>query len=57
MKMPSEAVRGYIYRLLTLVLVVLAAKGVIDGDDVVLYGGLIAGVLGLGLAAANTSTK
>lgn len=57
MTMPSEATRAYVYRVLTLVLAVLAGKGIISGDDVLLYGGLVAAVLGFGLAAANTSTK
>jgi hypothetical protein len=57
MNMPSQRTRAYIYRVLSLVLVVLAGKGVISGDDVLSYGGLIAAVLGVGLAAANTPTS
>lgn len=54
--MPSERTRAYIYRLLTAALLVAAVKGVISKEDVIVYGAFFASALGLGLAAANTST-
>lgn len=43
----SEPVRLYLYSVLVPALVVLAAKGVISSDDVVLYSTALAAILGI----------
>lgn len=53
----SEPVRAYIYRVATALFVVLVAIGKISDNDVPMYLGLIAAILGLPLAVVNTSTK
>ena len=55
LSMPSERVRGYLYRVLTAVGLVLVAKGLITEQELQMYDAL-ATVL-LGLASANTSVK
>lgn len=53
----SEAVRAYIYRVLTAAVPILTFWGVVAETEVPLYIGLAAAILGLPVAAANTSTK
>jgi len=53
----TEAKRAYIYRVLLAVLPLLTAYGVVAENQVPLFVGLAAAVLGVGLATANTSTK
>lgn len=55
MPMPSEATRAYAYRILVAVLPVLTLYGIINESDLALWLNLAAAVLGVGLAAANTS--
>ncbi len=52
-----EHVRAYIYRVLTAVGAVLTFHGVITDTALTVYLSAAATVLGVGLAAANTSTK
>lgn len=56
--MPSlkdEAVRGYIYRVLCAIGLVLVAKGVITDGDFQVYLAVVTAALGL--ASVNTSVK
>lgn len=55
--MPSEAVRAYIYRILLALAPLLVAYGLIADNLVALWLVVAEAILGLGLAAANTSTK
>jgi hypothetical protein len=54
---PSEPARAYVYRVLTALGAIAVATGKATGEEVALYLGLAATVLGLVLASANTSTK
>lgn len=56
MRMPSEPVRAYIYRVLVTGQPLLTAYGIMAEQTVALWAALASAVLGLGLAAANTST-
>lgn len=53
----KEATRGYIYRVLTAAMPLLTLWGVVADNEVPLYIGLAGAILGLPLAAVNTSTK
>lgn len=53
----DEATRGWIYRVLTAVVPILIAYGVLDEQVAPLWVALGAAGLGTGLAAANTSTS
>lgn len=53
----DEATRAWIYRVLTAVVPILIAYGVLDEQVAPLWVALGAAVLGTGLAAANTSTS
>lgn len=53
----SERTRAYIYRVLLAAVPLLQAYGIVEENKVPLIVGLIAAVLGTGLAVANTSTK
>jgi hypothetical protein len=55
--MPKENVRAYIYRVTLAALPLLTAYGVVSESKVPLIIGLVAAVLNVGLATANTSTK
>ena len=55
--MPNEATRAWIYRVLVAAVPVLIAYGVLDEATAAVWIGLAAAVLGVGLAAVNTSTK
>jgi hypothetical protein len=55
--MPSEATRAWIYRVLTAAAPIATFYGYADEQVIALWLGLVATILGLGLAAANTSTK
>lgn len=52
MKMPSPAVRRYIYRVANAAVLVAVGYGVLSGEDAALWGLLLNAVLGL--ADANT---
>lgn len=53
----SEAARGYIYRVVTAAIPILTVWGVVADTEVPLYLGLLAAILGIPLAAINTSIK
>lgn len=53
----SETTRAWIYRVLTAVVPILIAYGVIDEQVAPLWVALGGAVLGTGLAAVNTSTS
>lgn len=53
----DEATRGWIYRVLTAVVPILIAYGVLDERVAPLWVALGAAVLGTGMAAVNTSTR
>lgn len=53
----KESTRAYIYRVLTAAVPLLTLWGVVAENEVPLYIGLAAAILGLPVAAANTSTK
>jgi len=53
----KQATRAYIYRVLLAALPLLTAYGVVAEEQVALFVGLAAAVLGVGLATVNTSTK
>jgi hypothetical protein len=55
--MPNEQTRGYLYRVGVAVVPVLTAYGLLNERDAVVWLGLLGSVLGIGLAAMNTSTK
>lgn len=53
----SEQTRAWIYRVLTAVVPILIAYGVLDEQAAPLWVALGGAVLGTGLAAVNTSTS
>jgi len=53
----DQAVRGWIYRVETALVPLLIAYGVATEQTISLWLGLVGAAFGLGLAAANTSTK
>lgn len=53
----NEPTRAWIYRVLVAAVPVLIAYGVLDEATAAVWIGLAAAVLGVGLAAVNTSTK
>lgn len=53
----SEAKRAYFYRVLTAALPLLGLWGIVAENEIPLYLGLGAAILGGGLATANTTTK
>lgn len=53
----DEATRAWIYRVLTAVVPILIAYGVLDEQVAPLWVALGAAVLGTGMAAVNTSTR
>lgn len=53
----SESTRAYIYRILTAASLLVVAYGLASTEEVALWLGVAAAVLGNGLAAVNTSTK
>lgn len=58
--MPSEAVRGYIYRIIALGFLVALFYGILSDAETELWLQVVAGILGLGtnvLASLNTSVK
>lgn len=55
--MPTQKTRAYIYRVLTAGAPLLGAYGIASDTTVALWLALAATILGVGLAAANTSTK
>lgn len=55
--MPSEAVRAWIYRVLTAAVPIVTAYGIVNEQQASLWLGLAGAVLGTGLAALNTSTS
>lgn len=57
MTMPSQKTRAWIYRCLVAAGAILVGHHLIDGSMLTLYLGLAGEFLGVGLAAANTSTK
>ncbi len=54
---PDEKVRAYIYRVLVGVAPIVVLYGAATESEVALYLSAAATILGVGLAAANTSTK
>lgn len=52
-----EKQRAYVYRVLSAVVLLAVAYGVVSGDEAALWLVLAAAVLGLPAAAVNTSTK
>lgn len=57
MNMPSEPVRAYAYRVLVALQPIATVYGIVDDQKAMLWLGLAAAILGLGLATANTSTS
>jgi hypothetical protein len=55
--MPNETTRAWLYRCLVAAVPVLIVYGVLDEATAAVWIGLAAAVLGVGLAAVNTSTK
>lgn len=55
--MPTEATRAYLYRVLLTLQPVVVAYGVMSNELAALWISVLAAVLGLGLASANTSTR
>lgn len=55
LKMPSQKTRGYLYRVFTVVGLVLVAKGLVTESELHLYDLLVTAVLGV--ASANTPVK
>jgi hypothetical protein len=53
----NEATRAWIYRIVTAVIPILTAYGVISEAEAPLFVALAAAVLSTGLAAVNTSTR
>lgn len=53
----SEKARAYVYRVTLAALPLLTAYGLVKESDVPLIVGLVAAVLNVALATANTSTK
>lgn len=54
---PTQKQRAYLYRVTTAAGLIASAYGLISNDDLPLWLGLAAAVLGTGTAAANTTTK
>lgn len=57
MSIKDEATRAYIYRVLTAMVPIAIAYGIVDSQQVAVWLGLISALLGFGLASVNTSTK
>lgn len=57
MKLPSQKVRAYIYRVLCAAGAILLLHGVVTDAELKVYLESAAMVLGFGLASANTPTK
>ena len=57
MSLKDEATRAYIYRVLTAMVPIAIAYGIVDSQQVAVWLGLISALLGFGLASVNTSTK
>jgi hypothetical protein len=57
MSLKDEATRAWIYRVLTAVVPLVTAYGIIDQRTAALWLGVIGALLGIGLASMNTSTK
>ena len=57
MNLKDEAVRAWIYRVLTAAVPLAIAYGIVDGRTAALVLGLVGAILGTGLASFNTSTK
>ena len=55
--MIPEHVRAYIYRVLVAAQPIATVYGIVDDQKAMLWLGLAAAILGLGLATANTSTS
>ena len=55
--MPTEATRAWIYRVLVAAVPVAIVYGVLDEATAAVWIGLAAAVLGVGLAAVNTTTS
>lgn len=53
----KESTRAYIYRVLVAVAPIAVFYGAVTGEEVALYLAAAATILGVGLAAVNTSTK
>jgi hypothetical protein len=53
----DEATRAWIYRIVTALIPIATAYGVVAESEAPLFVGLAAAILGTGLAAANTSTR
>lgn len=53
----KESTRAYLYRVLLAAQPIVTAYGIVTDQLAALWVGLGAAVLGIGLAAANTSTK
>lgn len=56
MQMPTERARAYVYRCLLAAAPLAVLYGVASGEQVALWLTVAASVLGVGLAAANTTT-
>lgn len=57
LKNPTQRQRAYVYRVLVAAVPLLVAYGVVSAEDAALWLGAVAAVLGLGLAAGNTSPR
>jgi hypothetical protein len=57
MSLKNEHTRAYIYRVLTALVPLVTAYGIIDQRTAALWLGVIGALLGIGLASMNTSTK
>jgi hypothetical protein len=57
MLIKDEAIRAWIYRILTALLVVAVVFGIVSEEQAVSVGAVIAAIFGTTLAALNTSTK
>lgn len=57
MNLANEATRAWIYRVVTALIPVLTAYGLIDNEKVPVLLALVAAVLSTGMAAVNTSTS
>ena len=53
----NESQRAYVYRIVLALVPLAVIYGVVQEQDVAVWVGLAAAVLGTGLATANTSTK
>jgi len=54
---PSQATRGYLYRVLTAAVPIATVYGIVQDSTAALWLALGAAVLGTGTAAANTPTR